>query len=109
MGAIKPLEFLGNSKDSLRDFPADVRRAIGMELHNVQNGAMPKDFKPMPDVGKGVYEIRIHLDGAWPVIYVAKFAEAIYVLHAFQKKTQQTSKDDIELAKNVTAQLENEP
>lgn len=60
---------------------------------------MPKDFKPMPDVGKGAYEIRVHLDGAWRVIYVAKFAEAIYVLHAFQKKTQQTNKDDIELAK----------
>ena len=98
MATVKPLKFLGNSKNNLLDFPTDVRRAVGMELRNVQNGTMPKDFKPMPDVGKGAYEIRVHLDGAWRVIYVAKFAEAIYVLHAFQKKTQQTSKDDIELA-----------
>jgi len=60
---------------------------------------MPKDFKPMPVIGKGVYEIRVSLHGAWRLIYVAKFADAIYVLHAFQKKTQQTAKADVELAK----------
>jgi len=50
-------------------------------------------------VGKGAYEIRVHLNGAWRVIYVAKFASAIYVLHAFEKKTQKTSQSDMELAK----------
>jgi phage-related protein len=65
----------------------------------VQNGLMPVDFKPMKEVGKGAYEIRVHLDGAWRVIYVARFADAVYVLHAFEKKTQKTSQNDIELAK----------
>jgi phage-related protein len=98
MGVSKPLEFLGSSRDDLRKFPAEVRRVIGAELLRVQLGAMPTDFKPMPAVGKGAYEIRVRLDGAWRVIYVAKFDAAIYVLHTFQKKTQQTPKEDIELA-----------
>ena len=76
-----------------------VRRAVGLELLKVQMGDLPKDFKPMPSVGKGVYEIRVHLEGAWRLMYVAKFADAVWVLHGFQKKTQQTSKEDIELAK----------
>jgi phage-related protein len=60
---------------------------------------MPTDFKPMSTVGKGVYEIRIHLEGAWRAMYVAKFEEAVFVLHVFQKKTQQTSKEDIDTAR----------
>lgn len=72
---------------------------LGDELLRVQNGLMPVDFKPLKDVGKGAYEIRVHLNGAWRVIYVAKFADAIYVLHAFEKKTQKTSQKDMELAK----------
>ena len=60
---------------------------------------MPVDFKPMKEVGKGTYEIRVHLNGEWRVIYVAKFANAVYVLHAFEKKTQKTGQNDIELAK----------
>jgi phage-related protein len=95
----KPLEFLGTSRSDLREFPAPVRLAIGRELLNVQEGLMPTDFKPMSTVGKGAYEIRIHLEGAWRAMYVAKFAEAVYVLHVFQKKTQQTSKEDIETAR----------
>lgn len=59
---------------------------------------MPTDFKPMPDVGSGAYEIRVHVKGAWRAIYVAKFKDAIYVLHAFKKTTQQTAKADIDLA-----------
>ena len=95
----KPVHFIGSSRDDLRKFPADVRRALGEELLRVQNGLMPVDFKPMKEVGKGAYEIRVHLDGAWRVIYVARFADAVYVLHAFEKKTQKTSQNDIELAK----------
>lgn len=82
--------------------PADVRHALGLELMAVQFGSEPSDFKPMPDVGAGVYEIR-HRDsanGAFRVMYVAKFADAVYVLHAFQKKTQKTAKADIDLAAN---------
>lgn len=95
---MKPVQFIGDSLDKLRAFPDDVRHAMGVELMRVQLGATPSDFKPMASVGKGAYEIRVHLDGAWRTIYVAKFKEAVYVLHVFQKKTQQTSKADIELA-----------
>ena len=96
---MKPLVFLGSSQDDLRQFPKLARHAVGDELRGVQRGDMPTDFKTMPTVGKGAYEIRIHLEGAWRVIYVAKFNAAIYVLHSFQKKTQQTSKQDMELAR----------
>ena len=64
----------------------------------VQFGGAPTDFKPMSCVGAGAYEVRVRIDGAWRAIYVAKFADAVYVLHAFQKKTQKTSKGDIDLA-----------
>jgi phage-related protein len=94
----KPLKFIGTSLDDLRLFPRDVRHAVGVELMRVQDGLDPTSFKPMGVVGKGVYEIRVRLAGAWRVMYVAKFADAVYVLHAFQKKTQQTAKSDIELA-----------
>jgi len=97
---MKPLEFLGSSLKDLRDMPTDVRHALGLELMVVQFGAEPRDFKPMPEVGAGTYEIRYRdsANGAFRVMYVAKFADAVYVLHAFQKKTQQTAKYDIDLA-----------
>lgn len=95
----KPIFFIGSSRHDLREFPAEVRKVFGDELLRVQNGLMPVDFKPLKDVGKGAYEIRVHLNGAWRVIYVAKFANAIYVLHAFEKKTRKTSQNDMELAK----------
>jgi phage-related protein len=96
---MKPLEFVGRSRQDLQEFPREVRRAMGLELLKVQLGDPPTDFKPMPSVGRGVYEIRVRMEGAWRLMYVAKFADAVWVLHAFQKKTQQTSKEDIELAK----------
>lgn len=95
---VKPLYFVGSSKDDLSAFPREARQAVGMELWQVQNGLMPSDFKPMLTVGAGVYEIRVHVLGEWRVIYVAKFASAVYVLHAFQKKTLKTTKADIDLA-----------
>jgi len=78
---------------------------VGHELWQIQNGLMPSDFKPMPAVGSGAYEIRVHLLGEWRVIYVAKFEEVVYVLHAFQKKTQATRKEDIELARRRYRQI----
>ncbi|HEY5329575.1 MAG TPA: type II toxin-antitoxin system RelE/ParE family toxin [Acidobacteriaceae bacterium] len=99
MDTQKPLEFLGSSRSDLRDLPAEVRHAMGLELLSIQQGGLPLDFKSMRSVGKGVYEIRINLGGAWRLLYVAKFSEAIYVLHTFQKKTQQTSKEHIDLAR----------
>jgi phage-related protein len=95
---VKSLCFIGSSLDDLKDFPAEVRRVVGFELHAVQRGLMPSDFKPMLNVGAGAYEIRVRVMGEWRVIYVAKFEDAVYVLHAFQKKTQRTRKEDIDLA-----------
>lgn len=95
---MKTLRFVGTSLDDLKGFPIDVRREAGFELDAVQRGLMPKDFKPMLTIGSGVYEIRIHVQGEWRVIFVAKRGNAIYVLHAFQKKTQQTRREDIDLA-----------
>ena len=100
----RPLVFVGSSNDDLRDFPAAARRAAGFELSAVQAGLMPTDFKPMTTVGPGAYEIRVHVEGEWRVIYVAKFARAVYALHAFQKKTQKTRQGDIEIAKTRYAQ-----
>ena len=95
---LKPLKFLGTSHDDLRAFPDANRHAIGVELMVVQLGGMPSDFKPMPTVGAGAYEIRVRIEGEWRAIYVAKFTAAIYVLHSFQKKTQKTSKADLDIA-----------
>ena len=96
---MKRLQFIGSSLDDLRAFPAEARRAAGFELTFVQQGLMPSDWKSMKGVGSGVMELRIHVLGEWRVIYVARFAEAIYVLHAFQKRTQKTRQSDIELAR----------
>lgn len=95
---MKTLRFIGSSLDDLKNFPDEVRRAAGFELDAVQRGLMPSDFKPMLNVGVGAYEIRLHVLGEWRVIYVAKLADAVVVLHAFQKKTQKTRREDIELA-----------
>jgi phage-related protein len=93
--------FLGDSLKSIRDFPDDARHDVGYQLDKVQRGDQPEDFKPMPGIGKGVEEIRVsEPSGAYRVIYVARRAEAVYVLHAFQKKTQATSKKDLELARD---------
>ncbi|MBS0591627.1 MAG: type II toxin-antitoxin system RelE/ParE family toxin [Proteobacteria bacterium] len=96
---MKPLEFLGTSQADIRAMPATVRHQLGLELMRVQFGGEPTDFKPMPVVGGGAVEIRIRdTDGTFRAIYVAKFAAAVYVLHAFQKKTQKTSRADLDLA-----------
>jgi phage-related protein len=95
----KLVEFRGSALSDLRTFPASARRDAGYQLDQVQHGYEPDDWKPMSTVGKGVQEIRIRDEaGAFRVIYVAKFADAIYVLHCFQKKTQKTSKTDLDLA-----------
>lgn len=105
----KPIEFMGSALDDLRSFPLLIRRDIGYQLNQVQHGDEPDDWKPMPTIGKGVREIRVKdASGAFRVVYVAKFASAVYVLHCFQKKTQKTSKADLDLAKKRLSDLEKE-
>lgn len=99
MDTFKPLEFLGSALDDLRAFPEKARRAAGYQLDRVQHGLEPDDWKPMPDIGQGVQEIRIRDgSGAFRVVYVAKLAGAVYVLHCFQKKTNKTAQSDLDLA-----------
>ena len=93
----KPLQWVGSALSDLRAFPAKARSRAGHELDLLQQGLDPTDFKPMPGVGMGAYELRIRVDGAFRVFYVAKFAEGIHVLHAFEKKTKQTARVDIEV------------
>jgi len=85
--------------DDLRAFPFAARREAGHQLDQVQNGHEPDDWKPISTVGQGVKEIRIRdATGAFRVLYIAKFADAVYVLHCFQKKTEKTNKADVDLA-----------
>jgi phage-related protein len=102
---MKPLRFIGSSLDDLRSFPAEARRQAGFELYAIQRDSEPSDWKPMKTVGPGVREIRIRILGEWRILYVAKFADAVYVLHAFQKKTRKTSRKDLELARRRYYQL----
>jgi phage-related protein len=103
---MKKIQFLGDSLKCLRAFPEDAKQDAGYQLNKVQQGELPDDFKPMPVVGKGVEEIRVWDDsGTYRIIYIARLAEAVYVLHAFQKKTQATSQRDIALATKRYAEL----
>ena len=103
---MRPVRFLGDSLKCLRDFPEGARHDAGYQLDKVQRGDQPDDFKPMPAIGQGVEEIRV-LDsgGAYRVIYLARRTEAVYVLHAFHKKTQATPRKDLEIAKGRFRQL----
>jgi phage-related protein len=93
----KALVWLGSSLEDLRGFPEDARRNAGYQLRRVQEGLEPNDWKAMPNVGPGAREIRLHTGTEHRVFYVARFAEAVYVLHAFEKKAQKTPTRDLEL------------
>jgi phage-related protein len=97
---VRPITFLGDSLEAVRAFPVTARREAGFQLDRVQRGLLPENWKPLKTVGPGVNEIRVRDEaGAFRVLYVASLPEALYVLHAFQKKTQKTAKGDLELAR----------
>jgi phage-related protein len=103
---VKPVAFRGDSLDALRTFPDEARQDAGFQIHKVQNGESPDDWKPMATIGSGVREIRIRDEaGAFRVIYLAKLEDAIYILYCFQKKTQATSEKDKELARKRYKEL----
>ncbi|MGE5624476.1 MAG: type II toxin-antitoxin system RelE/ParE family toxin [Bacillota bacterium] len=96
---MKPVVFLGDSLERLKDFPENARRQAGFQLDRLQRGLAPDDFKPMAVVGKGVEELRVRdASGAYRIIYIARLKDGVYVLHAFKKTSRKTSKADIELA-----------
>jgi phage-related protein len=103
--AEKPLCWLGSSLDAVRAFPDDARCEAGYQLGRVQQDLMPTDWRPMATVGLGAYEIRVHTRLEHRVFYVAKLEEAVYVLHAFEKRTRQTPPGEIALAKKRLAEL----
>ena len=96
---MKPVHWLGDSRDRLRDAPVEIRVDAGYQLERVQAGESPIDFRPMPDVGPGTIEIRVHGKAEYRIFYVAQHGEAVYVLHCFSKKTRATRKTDIDLGK----------
>jgi phage-related protein len=98
--ADRPLTWVGASLTAVHAFPPEARREAGYQLRRVQKGLMPNDWKPMPSVGPGVTEIRIHGRLEHRVLYIGKFEEAIYVLHAFEKKSRRTRKTDLDLARS---------
>jgi phage-related protein len=96
---MKPVVFLGDSRERIRAFPERSRWQVGFELRRVQLGMDPSDWTPMRSVGQGVREIRVRdTRGAFRVLYIATLSDAVYVLHAFQKKTQATAQRDLDLA-----------
>jgi phage-related protein len=100
ISVMRPVVFLGDALRRIRDFPEDVRRSVGHELRDVQHGEDPSDWKPMPAIGAGVREIRVRdASGAYRVIYVTKLEASIFVLHAFQKKSQATPQKEIDIAR----------
>ena len=103
----KPLSWFGDSLDVVKNFAQEAKKEAGHQLGRVQQGRDPADWKPMETVGAGVKEIRIRAEKAYRVLYVAKFSEAIYVLHAFEKKTPKTSRADLDLASTRYRQLVN--
>jgi phage-related protein len=101
----RPIHWLGASLRDLRGLPERVRKIIGTELTLVQGGDLPTDWKPMRGVGPGVMEVRVHQPAAYRVLFVVKFAEAVYVLHVFCKKTRKTSDLDLAIARRRYAEL----
>jgi len=101
----KLLVWLGNSLDSVRSFSAEARREAGNQLGLVRVGREPSNWKLMESVGAGVREIRIHAETGYRILYVAKFSEAVYVLHGFEKKTQRTPRTDTDLSKKRYREL----
>jgi phage-related protein len=98
---MKPLHFVGSWREDLRELPESVRETAGHQLFRVQQGKEPDDWKPMPTVGVAVQEIRVWDEsGTYRMLYVAKFEEAVYLLHVFEKRSQKTAKGDVQLAKS---------
>ena len=103
---MKQITFQGSSLDDLREFPPPVKNEAGYQLDKVQHGLTPDDFKPMPTIGKGVWELRITDEaGQFRVIYIAKLKDAVYVLHCFQKKTQRTAQKDLDISQKRLREL----
>ena len=102
---MKPVAFIGRALSELKAFPDAPRREAGFQIFNLQSGVDPDNWKPLVGVGPGVMEIRIHEGGEFRVVYVTRMPEAVYVIHAFQKKSQATAKRNLETIKRRYAAM----
>jgi len=103
---MKSVIWMGRSKEDLKSLPVLIQQAAGFELHKVQIGLEPGDWKPMTTVGPGAREIRLKdASGAYRVLYVASIGARVYVLHCFQKKSQKTGLQDLRLAQERYQQI----
>lgn len=101
---MKSVVWVGSAKKDLQqNFSSEARKEAGYQIYRIQTGLDPKDWKPVIGVGLGVREIRIHVENEYRILYVAGFEDALFILHAFVKKTQKTSRRDLELAKERLA------
>ncbi|WP_396909533.1 type II toxin-antitoxin system RelE/ParE family toxin [Mycolicibacterium sp.] len=109
MIATKPLTWCGDSYEVLRGLSDDLQDDLGFMLHQVQAGLTPSNYRPMAGVGPGVYELRASdQDGIARAMYIAKYPEAVYVLHVFQKKAQKTPKSDMDKAADRLREINRE-
>jgi phage-related protein len=91
----------GDSLDVVRAFPPAVRQEMGLDIRRLQQGLMPHDSRPMQSIGKGVFELRQRDANGWyRLIYLARVADTLYMLHAFTKKSAKTSRNDLAVAAN---------
>ena len=91
----------GNSLEVVRSFPKAIRQELGLDIRRLQQGTMPHDSRPMQSIGRGVFELRQRDDKGWyRLIYLARIAGTLYMLHGFRKKSAKTSRNDIAIAKN---------
>ena len=103
----KPVVWMGRSKEIVSRFLPETRRQAGFQIFRVQQGLFPTDWKPVKSIGSGIFEIRLHRPNEHRVLYVSKFPEAVYVLHAFEKKSRKTSLRDIKIGReNYKAMLD---
>ena len=103
---LSTIRWHGNTLEQIRGFPPGAaRQDVGYQLERVQQGLEPRDWKPMSVVGPAVVEIRVHAQNEYRVLYLARRNDVVHVLHAFVKKTRQTRKADIEMARKRFREL----
>src|ERR1700693_793691 len=103
---IKRVEWIGASRQRLRNFPDEAKNIAGNQIWLLQIGRQPDDSKPVKTIGPGVFEIRIHRPHEYRIMYVAKFPEAIYILHCFAKKTQEISLKELNVVRRAYAEVQ---
>jgi phage-related protein len=90
----------GDSREVLRAFPEEVRDNLGFQLWQLQQGESPRDYRPLPSIGTGVFELRDQDERAWyRVVYLSRIYDVIHVLHCFEKKSREMPRREFEKAK----------